>query len=201
MVVTQSLVVILKPKMMNRITYLLIATSFLFLIESCCNCTNEEQIFTSDELKWLPVGEIGDSLVFSNGHGKTKTLYVNYKQESFAKEKCAGPCCVCPEDNSVFYDFQFTGEQIPYTLGVREGLTIYLIKTKNVFQKTFSWGCPYGSFKDFDYSIDTLTINNKLYTDIFVKELDVCQIRKIFYCKEIGLIRFDYDDDKWERLK
>jgi hypothetical protein len=186
---------------MNRITCLVFATSLLFLIESCCNCTNEEQKFTSEELEWIPVGEIGDSLLFSNDNGETKTLYVNYRQESFSEKECSGPCCVCPEDNSAFYDFQFTGEQIPNTIGIQEGLTINLIKSKNIFQKTFSWSCPYGSFQDFDYSIDTLTINKKLYKDIFVKELDVCHIRKIFYCKGIGLIRFDYDDDKWERLE
>lgn len=186
---------------MNRAIYLLLSTSILLLVESCCNCTNDEQKFTSDELEWLPVGEVGDSLVFRNDNGETKTLYVNYKNESFSEEKCAGPCCVCPEDNSVFYDFQFTGEQIPNTLSIQEGLTINLIKSKNGFQKTFSWSCLYGSFQDFDYSLDTLTINNKLYKDIFVKELDVCHIRKIFYCKEIGLIRFDYDDGRWERLK
>lgn len=186
---------------MNRAIYLLFAISLLFLIESCCNCTNEEQVFTDEELEWLPVDDINDSLVYSNSRGETKTLYVNYKEELFSEEECAGPCCVCPEDNSAFYDFQFTGEEIPNTLGIKEGLTINLFKSNNVFQKTFSWSCPYGSFQDFDYSLDTLTINNKLFTNIFVKELDVCQIRKIFYCKGIGLIRFDYEDEKWERLK
>jgi len=188
--------------MMNRITYLLLATSFLLLMESCCNCTNEEQIFTSDELGWLPDGEIGDSLVFSNGKGETKTLYIREKQELISEGECAFvPCCACPEDNSLYYDFEFTGKKIPNTTGILEGLTINLNKTNNVFQKTFSWSCIYGSFQDFDYSVDTLTINNKLYKNIFVKELEVCNIRKIFYCKEIGLIRFDYDDNKWERVK
>lgn len=185
---------------MNRALYFSLITSLLFVAGSCCNCTNEDQAFTAEELKWLPTGNLGDSIVFINGEGEAKTLYVNYKEQSISKEKCAGPCCVCPEDNTSYYDFQFTGEQIPNTLSMKEGLTVNLIKSKNEFHKTFSWSCPFGSFQDFDYSLDTLTINNKLYTNIFVKELDVCHIRKIFYCKGIGLIRFDYDDGKWERL-
>lgn len=176
------------------------AVSFLIFIKGCCNCTNEEQVFTSDELKWLPVTEIGDSLEYSNGKGDTKTLHVTYKEESFFKEKCAGPCCVCPEDNTVFYDFRFTGELIPNTLGIREGLTINLSKTRSVFQKTFSWSSIEGSFQEFDYSMDTLTINNRLYTGVFVKELDAYPIRKIYYCKEIGLIRFEYVNDTWDRI-
>jgi hypothetical protein len=178
---------------MKRVTYMLLATSLLFLINSCCNCTNEEQIFSADESVWMLDGEIGDSLVFTNDQGETKTFYINSNLASFSKEKCAGPCCVCPEDNAAFYDFALTGDHY-------EGLTINLTKTNNVFQKTFAWGyCDYSSFHDFDYSLDSITVQNRLYHDILVKDLNVCKIRKIFFCKGIGLIRFDYDDGKWER--
>jgi len=119
---------------MKRTIYISLVISLLFLVVSCCNCSNEEQIFTAVELEWLPIGDVGDSRVFGNGHGETKTLFVNLKGEYFSEEKCAGPCCVCPEDNSVFYDFQFAGEQIPNTLGIQEGLTINLTKTKNVLR-------------------------------------------------------------------
>ncbi|MBK7211712.1 MAG: hypothetical protein IPH88_00140 [Bacteroidales bacterium] len=186
---------------MNRTILSLLFISVVFLIAGCCNCTNEEQVFSSSDLEWFPEGEVGDSIVFENGNGETKTLYINTKEEYFSKEKCAGPCCTCPEDNAAFYDFQFTGEEIPNTLGIREGLTINLTKTGNILQKTFSWSCIYGSFHDFDSSLDTLTVNNKLYRDVLVKNLDVCQIRKIFFCKKIGLIRFDYVDGVWERME
>jgi hypothetical protein len=186
---------------MNRLIYLLIAISLLLLTESCCNCSNEKQTFSIDELEWIPNGEIGDSVVYINDYGVTKTFYIRVKEEFIDEVKCAGPCfCNCPEDNTGYYDFQLTGDQIPNTTGILEGLTINLIKTNNAYQKTFTWSCPYGSFQDFDYSLDTLSVNNKLYSEIFIKELNVCHIRKIFFCKGIGLIRFDYDDGKWERL-
>jgi len=188
-----------KTEMMNKYINLAITFCVLFTLASCCNCSNEEQTFASDDLEWIPDGDIGDSVVFINADGEEKIFYIRVMEQYISEVKCAGPCfCNCPEENTGYYDFQFTGEEIPNTLGIREGITINLIKTNNMVQKTFTWSCPYGSFQDFDYSIDTITVRNKLYHNVFVKEMDVCNIRKIFYCKGIGLIRFDYDDGTWE---
>jgi hypothetical protein len=181
----------------NRI--LLLLPFLLLLINSCCNCSGEEQTFTPEEKDWIPASEIGDSLVFVNALGDTKTFFVRQKQDLFSRERCAGPCCVCPEDNAAYSDFECSGETIPGSF-ISEGLTISLIKTNNTFQKSFTWSCPYGNFQDFDYHLDTLTVHNRIYTDVQVKELTVCSIRKIFFSRGSGLIRFDYDDGSWERV-
>jgi hypothetical protein len=186
---------------MNRLTGLLSIISLLILAGSCCNCSNEEQSFSVDELAWIPDGQIGDSVVFNNSDGETKTFYFRLNESYISEVKCAGPCfCNCREENTGFYDFQLTGDEIPDHQGIQEGLTINLIKSNNAFQKVFSWSCIYGSFQDFDYSIDTITVNDQVYSEVYVKELSVCNIRKLFFCKKIGLIRFDYDDGTWERV-
>jgi len=168
---------------------------------SCCNCTNDEQSFSLADLEWIPADSTGDSVVFIHTSGAVKTFFVRRKEQYLSEVKCAGPCfCNCPEDNSGYFDFELTGAEIQNTLGIHEGLTINLIKTNNHVQHTFSWSCLYGSFYQFDYTLDTLTVSGKLYEEVYVKELEVCHIRKIFYCKKEGLIRFDYDDGTWQRV-
>lgn len=186
---------------MKRLINPAIVIVLLFLTGSCCTCSDEVQSFTASEKEWIPEGETGDSAVFKNEYGQLKTFYIRQKYEGIEETKCAGPCfCKCAEDEKGYYIFEFTGELIPNTLSIMEGLTINMNKSDNVSQNTFTWSCTDGSFQNFDYYIDTLTINNKLYSDIFVKELDVCNIRKIFFCKGTGLIRFDYVDGIWERI-
>ncbi|MBK9358186.1 MAG: hypothetical protein IPN08_12445 [Bacteroidales bacterium] len=186
---------------MYRQIYLTILTALLLLAGSCCDCSNREQTFSEDELSWIPDGQVGDSVVFVNGNGGTKTFFIRVSDQSIDEVKCAGPCfCNCPEDNTGYYRFELTGEQIPNTIGIYEGLNINLRKTDDFCEKTYTWSCPDGSFHDFDYSIDTMTINGRLYNDILVKELTVCHIRKIYFSRANGLLRFDYDDGVWERL-
>lgn len=185
---------------MNRVFLFLLFISLTFWFGSCCVCSNEEQTFSNQELIWIPQDSTGDSILYINQTGELKTFHIRRKEQFLSVVKCAGPCfCNCPEENTGYYDFELTGDQILNTL-VHEGLTINLVKTNNVIHKTFSWSCLYGSFQEFDYTLDTLTVRNKMYREIYVKELEVCHIRKIFYCKLEGLIRFDYDDGTWERL-
>lgn len=185
---------------MYRIIYLIGIVLLPIVFAACCNCTNNEPKLTADELGWIPTGQLDDSMVYSNGKGETKTFRITESNQMVTEEKCAGPCCVCPEDNVVYYYFQLTGVSKPAGDEYQEGLMVSLTKSSKGTEKLFSWGCPYGSFHEFDYEVDTITINHKVYSHVFVKELDVCNIRKLFFSKSEGLLRFDYTDGIWERI-
>jgi len=170
------------------------------LTQSCCRCDDVKQEFTEEEEAWIPDGELGDSIVFTNGDSLTKTFFVEFKDKGYMIEMCAGPgCCICEEDHALISNYRIGGEIIPGTM-VTEGFTINIDKSNYNFTKTFGWSCIYNKFQEFDYTLDTLIVKGVLYNTVHVKETNDCNIRKIYFVKKIGLIKFELEDGVWERM-
>lgn len=172
----------------------------IFVLSSCCNCDSNDPDFSQDERDWVPDHEVSDSVIFSNGDSLRKTLYVKIKDEGVVPCKLAGPGCCCPEDDNLFLNYALYGDEIPGTNGMMEGLTISINKTDHSFSKSIGWSCNSVPFHEFDYTLDSLTVNETTYYQVFVKELSVCNISSIYFCKKIGLIQFEQDNISWQKL-
>lgn len=185
-----------KKPFMKKLILLFITSSTLILAESCCDCSNDEQKLSNSELSWIPDGKIGDSLVFQNDQGNTKTYYITSKK-AFIKESECPPffCCACKENDASQYSFQALEDTTMKTFKGLDGITIILNKSNNIFKKSFYINCT-TEIQDFDYSLDTFKIDNKLHKNVLVKDSKNCK-SKVYYTKGLGLIRFEDENETW----
>ena len=184
---------------MKKLIILFAACSTLLLTESCCDCSNDKQELNIEKLTWIPNGEIGDSIVFQNEQGATKTYYITEKKENLAEPSCPPIfCCSCEENNVVSFSFIAREDTVSNAANNLDEIEISLTKSKNVLKKHFYFNCS-SDFQDFDYLLDTFIINGKLYKNVLVKESKTCK-SKVYFTKGFGYIRFEDENGTWNRI-
>lgn len=189
----------MKIKLLSKATILL---PFIFLLpfQNCKVCMYPQGTiitFTEEELAWIPDGAVGDSIYFTNGI-TDKVMYIDESEQFLSECLCAGPCKCCPEDDDLIYEYRLYGDEIPNTM-VNEGFSISLLRSMGVFSKRFQWSCIYQDFSDFDKKLDSIDINGINYKDVFVKEMNYCHMKNLYFKQGIGVLRMEMDTVTWDR--
>jgi hypothetical protein len=188
-------------------TLLIIGLSLHF--SGCCNCTDEAVSFSPEQKSWFIKGNIGDSVVFENTSGKTKTYRV--KRNGFYELAVRNPRlrnCNCPEDQNIYYEYLMEGEDLilgPANSGHEAmQLRIHNYNHPDIHPSNLWFNIDYGlvTFRRFDQVFDSLLVNNRMYKEVYM-HLNLepnPKYRIIYFSKTEGFIRFENDSTSWARV-
>ena len=192
----------------NNIYKLFIIVSFLtiqyFLYGCGCKCIDKDNEFTSDEKGWLTENSFADSIKFTNDFNQTIYHYV-FKSENTVIPECGnGPrlfskCCICPEDYDLYGEFNefynrnsLSGKNVIFSLNMSRD-------NGETFKVNYAFrGQPFTSF---DYNLDTLTVKNVKYYNVYCYNLmgNPFNIYQLYYSKSKGVLQYIYNDTIWYR--
>ena len=159
---------------MNCFKYLLFVIVVVFIFSGCNGSRMGN--FTQEELEWL-VYEKSDTLSFSNNGNESK-LVVDYRDDF----------------TQVRNYYPIEAEIELFNPEGKEQFRIYLLKDEKAFKKFFRLAKVYRSF-DLTQPVDTVTVNDKIYTNVYIFQEDTSEIDsdvwRVYFNKDYGVIRYD----------
>jgi hypothetical protein len=172
----------------------LLSLFILLIIIASHSCKVECPCFDEKLLTWMPY-DINDKLMYMNQQNdtlvffvKSKTLSVEYKEKVRFKEDCTSEAYFKINDELLSSGFEYFIRED--TKDVVISCYFGLLIQDNIYS---SGDC---SFSNIYCCLDTMTINNKLYDEVFTIERDTInfsdEIWKVIVANNYGIVKF-YD--------
>ena len=144
------------------------------MVSSCKN--HGDAKFSKEELGWLVYKE-NDTIRFQNDKGVLSELLVVYRTDLSRISK--------------FYPIE--AEIEVFNPEAKESFHIYMLKDVESFKRYLRVADVYRPF-DLIQPLDTITINDKTYQDVYVFEEDTSEIEegvfKVFFSRTDGIIKY-----------